>query len=1107
MSSGGTELRPLVDFFNHGTLPFVGRRDQIDRIVAFWRATAESNALRMALVIGEAGVGKSRLLEELVPRIAAAGGVAVQAKLYPGSSTSLAPLLARALRFSGAGRHLLRKEPEENLPSVIASLQRLARLRPLLLVIEDIHLLEGDALAECALLLESIAGESVSVLALARPTELGARGLIERYLVEEIELEGLSLDDTGVLWERLFGVQGEPELLQATHRVTAGNALALRSALRGALKTGVLAREPNGWAPAVPLPRFAEALERNVRLLSEGMAAHLGPEEKEAAERLATLGELFSRETAQKMGGVSARMIDLLAFKGILGIASSSAAPVSGPVTFVPPLAFTHTLLHRHFVQSAPCDADALFGVIASGCTLYSVLPYQLLAESAETLRAEPEEILEVIGRLLESAVRLDLTPDWPLGYPVLAAAKRLFEAHAGSWDAATRDLTELALADTELTLMRRDEHTPALTRLIGRMLELTNDPGTSALRQRRIAALKYRERSLWRQEPAITAGVWCQVEELLEQEPDLRFTEQYIHYLESAAAITAAMPDNVMLRRIEGRLNEILAADAIGEELKWFARHSVARHFVQVFDTAEELEDRLRLLEELSARGDRNQISLLTLKLLLFETTGRSEALLEAVEEILPLLKEQGMHKVAAHYRLIYLCEGLWRGEAPEKVEEAIGRLIQESPPAGMARLRLGTGVRLCRIGTLLDNMEWTRHVMRRFVDAPGALSPHERVIMAIAGEAPREELEAILADAREYPGIMGLIRVLLGTPDADPAATEQEVRRVLDYPFLCKEDLLSVYAIADLLGRIQADPAIAPLAGALRSDIHQALAGALLWLEERSFHTMMRPLLAKYEPYFSTRELSGWRARLEAVAGRFRLADAAPRTGGRIGISMLGTIQVQRPGEEPVKLRGGRLRVLLGLLVANRMLEKSLSYREFCRLAASGEDDPERARKMTSMAILRLKESVGPELLDTEGDAPQLAMDAVRVDLLEAYRLLIDATRLARHGGLMRALPMVVEAFARIGGEVPFPSLYDDFFEAMREDFEFHMREAVLEVGGGLLREGDAPGAEEALRCGFGAMPGDEEITDLLCTALRMQGKRAEAGRIRLQAGEMEE
>jgi DNA-binding SARP family transcriptional activator len=92
-----------------------------------------------------------------------------------------------------------------------------------------------------------------------------------------------------------------------------------------------------------------------------------------------------------------------------------------------------------------------------------------------------------------------------------------------------------------------------------------------------------------------------------------------------------------------------------------------------------------------------------------------------------------------------------------------------------------------------------------------------------------------------------------------------------------------------------------------------------------------------------------------------------------------------------------------------------------------------------------------------------------------------------------------MVVEALDIVKTEVPFPTLYDDFFEAMRGDFEYQMREAVIEVGQGLLREGDAASAEEALRRGFDAMPEDEEITELLCRALELQGRRAEAGRVR--------
>ena len=81
----------LVHFLNHGLLPFVGRAEQVGRIEQFWRQTAESYGLRSLLLVGEAGVGKSRLVEEVIPRISLAGGAVIHAKLYPDSTTSVAP--------------------------------------------------------------------------------------------------------------------------------------------------------------------------------------------------------------------------------------------------------------------------------------------------------------------------------------------------------------------------------------------------------------------------------------------------------------------------------------------------------------------------------------------------------------------------------------------------------------------------------------------------------------------------------------------------------------------------------------------------------------------------------------------------------------------------------------------------------------------------------------------------------------------------------------------------------------------------------------------------------------------------------------------------------
>jgi ATP-dependent Clp protease ATP-binding subunit ClpA len=175
-----SSVKHLANFLNHGFLPFVGRDAELERLFAFWKGTIDSYELRAALLVGEAGIGKSRLIEELMSRIIAAGGAVIHAKLYPESATTITPLLARSLWHSIAGRELLKKEPEPNRESLLEALRRIAGLRPTIIIIEDIHLLSSDGVRECATLLESLADETISFLAASRPVMNTSRSILER---------------------------------------------------------------------------------------------------------------------------------------------------------------------------------------------------------------------------------------------------------------------------------------------------------------------------------------------------------------------------------------------------------------------------------------------------------------------------------------------------------------------------------------------------------------------------------------------------------------------------------------------------------------------------------------------------------------------------------------------------------------------------------------------------------------------------------------------------------------------------------------------------------------------------------------------------------------
>ncbi len=153
--------------------------------------------------------------------------------------------------------------------------------------------------------------------------------------------------------------------------------------------------------------------------------------------------------------------------------------------------------------------------------------------------------------------------------------------------------------------------------------------------------------------------------------------------------------------------------------------------------------------------------------------------------------------------------------------------------------------------------------------------------------------------------------------------------------------------------------------------------------------------------------------------------------------------------------------------------------------------------------MTIFRLREALGAEAIITGGETPRLNHDLIDIDLIEAVTRIRGAAQASGSGALVRALPLLEEAIGILRGEVPFPGLYDPFFEGMREDLELELRTTIVDVATGLMREWDAASAESLLRYATSAMPGDSELIEMLHAALITLGRRADAERVRMSEG----
>lgn len=220
---------------------FVGRDAELDRLAGRF-AEAAGGRGGTVVVEGEAGIGKSRLIEELLQRLAEEGreplvlfsthapggahgpgplaealarhfgdaGLAEElARLLPGVQR-LAPALAALLQGlpPPAGAEPL---PHEMVPPLLARLARaMARERPLVWVVEDLHFATAEARSRVEALVEAARDAALLVVATTRPAADGG-AVAEGALgdAERLTLERLSRPQVFAVLREALGIRPE----------------------------------------------------------------------------------------------------------------------------------------------------------------------------------------------------------------------------------------------------------------------------------------------------------------------------------------------------------------------------------------------------------------------------------------------------------------------------------------------------------------------------------------------------------------------------------------------------------------------------------------------------------------------------------------------------------------------------------------------------------------------------------------------------------------------------------------------------------------------------------------------------------------------------------
>jgi DNA-binding CsgD family transcriptional regulator len=190
------------------SVPFVGRRAELDLIRALLRTARRERAPVAALISGEPGSGKTRLLTEVVAGPEAGPSVRVVGfePMEPIPLAATGELLRRLTAVRGHGpilEGLVFGGPgppaRDPLRIFEAAHRALSSFGPLLIAIDDLQWLDQQSLALVHYLLRAAgpARQSLAVVAATRPSPVGAA--FRPSVEAEVPLEGRALIDLGPL--------------------------------------------------------------------------------------------------------------------------------------------------------------------------------------------------------------------------------------------------------------------------------------------------------------------------------------------------------------------------------------------------------------------------------------------------------------------------------------------------------------------------------------------------------------------------------------------------------------------------------------------------------------------------------------------------------------------------------------------------------------------------------------------------------------------------------------------------------------------------------------------------------------------------------------------
>ena len=304
--------------------PVVGRAEELAALEEAWEESTRERQARLVTVIGDAGVGKTRLVREMMERLSVRGARIVSGRCLPyGEGITFWPLRGMVLSAAGVHQDDTPEQAQEKILACVRDrdvadrlasatglsssaftvqdigwaarcfLQTLGATSPVVALFDDVHWAEPAFLDLIESLLDSIEDAPVLMLATARHELLESKPAWgDRARARLLVLK--PLDDAAVaqVIQNLLGSAGLPDVfIKRVVAAAEGNPLYVEQMLSMLVDSGVVKQEQGQWIAA--RSEVDISIPPTIQALLEARLDNLERGERAAAEPASVIGLEF----------------------------------------------------------------------------------------------------------------------------------------------------------------------------------------------------------------------------------------------------------------------------------------------------------------------------------------------------------------------------------------------------------------------------------------------------------------------------------------------------------------------------------------------------------------------------------------------------------------------------------------------------------------------------------------------------------------------------------------------------------------------------------------------------------------------------------------------